>query len=154
MLHPSSAALHGVPFRCQLEIVNFKVKVDHDYQITDLFDSLCYSFCQQEWVKTYYMRIVYISLLLLTVSLYTTNLQSLGTVFFPFVCVFFLEFDFSIGFCRVIRFGLAIVCLYFTDAPRVCFVTMQNVEMENVSNMLGTVDPNEQYTFHMRIFFR
>lgn len=89
-----------------------------------------------------------------SLSLFTQRIfKVLVLFFFPFVCVF-LEFDFSIGFCRVIRFGLAIVCLYFTDAPRVCFVTMQNVEMENVSNMLGTVDPNEQYTFHMRIFFR
>lgn len=103
VLHPSNAALHGFPFRCQLEILNFKVKVDHDYQITDLFDGLCYSFCQQEWVKTYYMRIVHISLLLLNVSLYTTNLQSLGTVFFFHLCVFL-----SICVCF-----FPFVCLFF-----------------------------------------
>lgn len=30
---------------------SFKVKVDDDYQITNLFDALCYSFCLQESVK-------------------------------------------------------------------------------------------------------
>lgn len=56
----------------------FKVKVDDDYQITDLFDGLCYSFCQQEhFQKILCVCVAYI---------------------YHFYWCIFSHFDFSIGF--------------------------------------------------------
>lgn len=82
---------HSPPYRVSSS--SFKVKMDDDYQITDLFDGLCYSFCQQVWVKgifgAYHTYITFIAVFLR-------------------ILIFLLDF-LCFGTKRLFDFGLPIV---------------------------------------------
>lgn len=81
---------------------SFKAKVDDDYQITDLFDSLCYSFLSAS-VGQKDMRIIHISLLLLYFFA------------FWFFYWFFVFFSLVVSFCLISVCRISFAYRHFID---------------------------------------